>query len=86
MQELGPYALGLAGERVDPVAIQAGIVEMGNRAGLLACGSIEAAIAVLRVAGGHAGVDAALGDPEIAALVRFSVSEDHALLRGLLDG
>lgn len=85
LQDLGPYALGIAGERFDPAAISAGLVEMGNRAGLLACGSIEAAMEMLRLTGGHADVKTALDAPDVAALARFAVSEDHAVLRGMLD-
>lgn len=85
-QELRPFALGLAGARLDHRAVLAGIMGAGSRAGLLAAGSVAAAVRVMAQIAGHPDLRAAAGDPSIAELIRFSVSEEHALLRGMLGG
>ncbi|WP_428265391.1 hypothetical protein, partial [Haliangium sp.] len=84
VQELLPVALGVMGAGLDPAALRAGLLETGDRVGLLACGSVAAAARWLGRVHGHDGVAAALGDPEVAALVRFAVGPDHAALRGLM--
>jgi hypothetical protein len=82
VQELHAFALGVTGDRMDPAALWAGIIEVGNRGGLLASGSIDAAIHVLHPSGGD--LASALAEPEIAALVRFAISDEHAQLRAML--
>jgi Flp pilus assembly protein TadD len=84
VQELRAFALGVTGDYLDPAKLWAGIVEVGNRGGLLASGSIEAAIHVLDPRRGERDLAAALADPEIAALVRFAISNEHAQLRAML--
>jgi hypothetical protein len=92
VQELRVLALGVMGQNFNPEALWAGIIEVGNRGGLLACGSIEAAIHVLRqsagTAEGMAGVklESVLAEPGIAPLVHFAISNEHALLRATLGG
>ncbi|HWN70457.1 MAG TPA: hypothetical protein VNM90_22610, partial [Haliangium sp.] len=86
VQELRVLALGLMGQDFDPAALWTGIMEVGNRGGLLACGSVEAAVNVLRRSAGltEDGFQAALAEPGIAALVRFAISNEHAMLRATL--
>lgn len=84
IQQLRPFAIGIAGPDFDHEALWRGIVEVGNRAGLLACGSVQAAMALLTATKGLAGVVDGFTDAEIGALVRFAVSEDHASVRGQL--
>jgi hypothetical protein len=86
LQELGPYALSLATPDFDHREIWAAIRDAGNRAGLLACGSAEAAVTALSRAGGYGDVHAAMQADEIARLIRFAVSEDHVRLwAGLME-
>ena len=82
VQELHAFALGVTGDRMDPAALWAGIIEVGNRGGLLASGSIDAAIHVLHPGGGD--LASALTEPEISTLVRFAISDEHAQLRAML--
>lgn len=83
VQELGPYALGVMHD-FNGDALWRGIVGAANRAGLLACGSVRAAVEVLAGAGGYPDLSRATTDPTIADLLRFSVSEDHVALRSAL--
>jgi hypothetical protein len=85
-QELRPFAHGLAGARLDHHAVLAGILSGGNRAGLLASGSLASAVRILAQVAGHPDLRAAAADPAIAEVIRFAVSEEHALLRGMLGG
>ena len=85
-QELAPYAMGIAGYDFDYRAVWTGIIAGGNRAGLLAAGSVHASlVAVLRL-GGYRDIHQGVGDPFVVDLLRFAVSEDHAALRGQLGG
>ncbi|HUS66305.1 MAG TPA: hypothetical protein VMZ28_17255 [Kofleriaceae bacterium] len=85
-QELAPYAMGIASHDFDYRAVWTGIIAGGNRAGLLAAGSVHAAlVAVLRL-GGYRDIHQGVGDPFVVDLLRFAVSEDHAALRGQLGG
>jgi hypothetical protein len=86
MQDLAPYALGIAGVDFDHRAIWTAIVEAGNRAGLMAAGSVTAALTVTARVGGYRDIHQAAADPFAASLLRFSVSEDHAHLRASLTG
>ncbi|ACY16400.1 tetratricopeptide repeat protein [Haliangium ochraceum] len=80
VQELHAVALGMMGEKLEPAALRAGILELGDRAGLLACGSIATATSVLEPGGDASELSAALERPAVAALVRYAVSDDHAAL------
>ena len=85
VQELAPFGLEIAGAAFDHRAVWAGIIEGGNRAGILAAGSATAALgAVLRL-GGYRDIHQGMHDPFVLALLRFAVSEDHAALRAQLD-
>ena len=86
LQELRPFALGVAGTKFNHKHIWAGILHAGNRAGLLASGSIGAALTVLCKVYGHEGLAAAVKNPAVMELVHFAVSEDHSSLRGTLGG
>jgi tetratricopeptide (TPR) repeat protein len=84
VQELAPFGLEIAGSAFDHRAMWAGIVEGGNRAGLLASGSAAASLgAVLRL-GGYRDIHQGVRDPLVIGLLRFAVSEDHAALRAQL--
>ena len=82
IQQLRPFAINIAGPDFNHEALYRGILEAGNRAGLLACGSIKSAVAILSTLAGLGSVDEGFFDPDISTLVRFSVSEDHATLCG----
>jgi hypothetical protein len=85
LQELAPFAIDIAGAGFDHRAVWAGIIDGGNRAGLLAAGSAAAAIgAVLRL-GGYRNIHQGVRDPFVIGLMQFAVSEDHASLRAQLD-
>jgi hypothetical protein len=86
LQELRPFALGVAGAGFNHKHIWAGILHAGNRAGLLAAGSAAAAIEVLCKVYGHADLTAAIKNPALVELIQFAVSEDHATLCGQLGG
>jgi hypothetical protein len=86
LQELRPFALGVAGTKFNHKHIWAGILHAGNRAGLLASGSVGSALKVLCKVYGHKDLAAAVKNPAVMELVHFSVSEDHASLRGTLGG
>jgi hypothetical protein len=80
LQELGPFALGLASSDFDHKAIWAALLEAGNRAGLLCAGDASAAVSALMRQKELGSAKAALQDAEIVDLVRFACSEDHAAL------
>jgi hypothetical protein len=59
----------------------------GNRAGLIASGSVMAGVNVLLRAGHHKGAGdlaAARGDAQIEELLRFAVSNEHCEIRAVL--
>jgi hypothetical protein len=82
LQELAPYAIECASPMFDHMRIYGGIQHTGNRAGLVAAGSLVTAISAL----GHPDVRDLEQDPSLAELARFAVSDDHVLLRQILDG
>jgi hypothetical protein len=88
VQELAPFGLDIAGAgagtEFDHRALWAGILEGGNRAGLLAAGSAGAALDALLRMGGYRDVHQGVNDAFVAGLLRFAVSEDHASLRAQL--
>ena len=84
LQELGPFALGIAGQTFDYRAIWTGVIEGGNRAGLLAAGSPAPALASVLRLGGYRDIHQGIHDPLVTGLLRFAVSEDHAALRAQL--
>ena len=63
-----------------------GVHHTGNRAGLVAAGSVIAGLEVLLLLGNHADLDAARGDPFVSELVRFAVSDEHCEIRRALAG
>ncbi len=73
--ELLPFALECAAPELDYRAIAGLMVEAGNRAGLIAAGTVDAALAAVRRVGDEA---------QARALVAFAVSEDVAELRRLV--
>ena len=86
VQELKLLAFDMAGTRLDYQGLQAGIQAAGDRAGLLACGSMRAALSVLCGMRGHSDLArAAAEDERIADLIKFAIGEDHVALRGSLD-
>jgi hypothetical protein len=84
LQELGPFAMGLATRDFDHKAIWQGLIDAGNRAGLLCAGDAQAAVRGLMRYKGLNSIGEALQDCEIANLVRFACSEDHAKLYAAL--
>ena len=86
VQEVAPYAVGVAGQRLDPREAIAGIEAAGNRAGLLACGSIRAALSALAALGGRPRDASPGADPATAGLMRFAVSEDFTQVAAALAG
>ena len=83
LQNLSPYATAVAGFGFDPVKIWTGIAQAGNRAGLLAAGSVSASLSVAMKIAGKEDLKAAIADPVLGDLIRFSVSDDHARLRAM---
>ncbi|HEY3359894.1 MAG TPA: hypothetical protein VGQ83_41975 [Polyangia bacterium] len=87
-QELMPFALECAGT-IDWDALVIDIVHVGNRAGLLLCGSVAAALTTLRRAAGHTDLAATpesfaracRGNRQIEELLRFAVSNEYLELR-----
>lgn len=84
--ELKLFVLNVASSKSDHRQVWQGIRAGGNRAGLLAGGSVAAAIRMLSQEAGYADLASAARDPMIGDLIRFSVSEEHAVLRGKLGG
>jgi tetratricopeptide (TPR) repeat protein len=88
-QELMPFVLECSGGNLPLRDLHASIIYSANRAALIACGSLEAAVVVLHraagrgVLGGPADQRAAMlrGNSEIEELLCFSVSEDCLQLR-----
>lgn len=80
LNELRPYAAGLATGDFDHQAIWQALTDAGNRAGLLCAGSVAAGIKALMRRDGITSVSEAMKSQEISALARFAVSEDHSLL------
>jgi hypothetical protein len=78
LQELAPFALSLATSDFDHRAIWQALVDAGNRAGLLCSGDVRAAVSALMRYKGLSDPAAAMQDVEIANLVRFACSEEHA--------
>jgi Tfp pilus assembly protein PilF len=84
LQELRPYAVALAGLDFDHRKTWLGIQAAGNHAGLLAAGSLGAALPLVAMAQGHPDLRTAAQDPLVVDLIRFAVSDDHAELRGMM--
>ena len=80
VQELAPFAVGVAGSGFDYERAWAGIEEAGNRAGLLASGSARAAVAATLTMGGYKDIRSAVRDLAIVHLLRFAISEDYTVL------
>jgi cellulose synthase operon protein C len=83
--ELRPFAVGVAGAQFNHKRIWSGNVQGGHRAGLLASGSPKAAVQLLSHRAGYSDLARAATDPQIAELMRFAVSDDHAQLRAQLE-
>ena len=84
LSELGPYAMECASLDFDHQRIWQAIQHTGDRAGLLCAGSVQAAIQAAMQLAGLADLNAASADPGVQELMRFSVSEDHVIVRHLL--
>ena len=88
-QELMPFALECSGQSVDLRSLGAAVIHSANRAGLLACGSILAAVSCLGKtrgqvvpARGQGDLAAVLrGNVEVEELLRFSVSDAYFAAR-----
>ncbi len=80
LQELQPYALGLATSDFDHRKIWYGLTEACNRAGLVCAGDGSAAIAGLMRSKGLSNLKTAVEDAEIAGLIRFACSAEHSRL------
>ncbi len=80
LEELKPYALGLATSDFDTRVIWQALAGACNRAGLVCAGDGNSAIAGLMRLKGYKTLQNALQDPEIASLVRFACSDGHARL------
>jgi len=86
--ELMPFALECSGAAVDLRSLGVASLHSANRAGLLACGSVQGAITCLGKVHGQfvqqhgADLSAALrGNPEVEELLRYSVSEEYFAVR-----
>jgi hypothetical protein len=82
--EINGFAAEISGQDFDHGALWRGVQHTGNRAGLIASGSILAGVNVLLRAGQHAGVAAARGDVQIEEIIRFAVSNEHCEVRAAL--
>ncbi|MCC6747299.1 MAG: hypothetical protein IT371_06545 [Deltaproteobacteria bacterium] len=89
-QELMPFALECSGGgAVDLRALGGAVIHSANRAGLLACRSVHAALSALRKAAGkideprdpETRIAAMRENQEIEELLRFAVSDEHFELR-----
>ena len=85
IDEIRPLAMEVSGTKFDQQEIWQGIQDAANRAGLVACASVAMASDVLSVAYGHADLLHSAGDPQIASLMRFSVSDAYGALRTVSD-
>jgi cellulose synthase operon protein C len=81
MNELRPFALAIDPASFDDRAMAAGVRAAAYRAGLVASGSLGAAV---RVLAGRAGAEplAILDSFEMRDLIAFALGEDHAQLAG----
>ncbi len=84
LQELQPYALGLATSDFDNRVIWQALAGACNRAGLICAGDGNSAITGLMRLKGYGTLQKALKDPEIASLARFACSDGHARLWGAM--
>lgn len=80
LQELQPYALGLATSDFDHRVIWQGMTDACNRAGLLCAGDGSAAISALMRCKGFSDLRKGIQDPEIASLLRFACSSENGRL------
>jgi len=90
-QEAGPFALECVGDlRIIPVELPDRVLDLADRVGLLACGSLKSAlVALCRIAGRAAattmsGEDLlaqAQDEPRSAEILRFFVSAAHISVR-----
>lgn len=80
LQELAPYALGLASPGFDHRVIYGGLRDAGNRAGLLCAGEVTASIRALMRIKQIDSLALAMQDSEIRSLVSFACSEQYAAL------
>jgi hypothetical protein len=94
--EINSFAAEIAGHAFDRHALWLGVQHTGNRAGLIASGSVVASVNVLLRAAGHtpapptgttaANFAAGRGDVQIEELLRFAVSNEHCEIRAALAG
>ncbi|HKA91092.1 MAG TPA: hypothetical protein VKE22_25695, partial [Haliangiales bacterium] len=82
--ELVAYMAEITGVDFDHRALSLGVAHTGNRAGLVATGSVAAGLAILLPMGSHTDLRAAYRDPQIEELFRFSVSNEHCELKANL--
>ncbi|MBW2731152.1 MAG: hypothetical protein JRH20_02100 [Deltaproteobacteria bacterium] len=88
-QELMPFALECSGEAEAIGGLGPAVIHSANRAGLLACRSVEGAINALRKAAGQGEsprtkeqrTSMLLDNPEAEELMRFAISDAHFELR-----
>ena len=81
--ELIAYTAEISGVDFDHRSLWLGVQHTGNRAGLLATGSVASALAVLLPFLGHADLRGAYRDPQVEELFRFAVSNEHCELRSV---
>jgi hypothetical protein len=82
--EIVRFATEISGHALDHHALWLGVQHTGNRAGLIAAGSVRASLDVLLRAGGHRDLRAARGDALVEELMRFAVSNEHCEVRAAL--
>ncbi len=82
--EIVRFASEIAGQGFDHRALWLGVQHTGNRAGLIASGSVLAGIDILARGSGHEDLGHARQDPQIAELIRFSVGDEHCEIRAAL--
>ncbi len=83
MSELRPYALGIHAAAFDHRALARDLEMASHRAGLLAAGGAAAPLRLLLARAGAPDLAAGMNHHEVAELVRFAISEDHAAMVAL---
>jgi hypothetical protein len=82
--EIVRFAAEISGLGIDHHGLWLGTQHTGNRAGLIASGSVMAGIRVLCRLAGHRDLAAARGDAQVEELMRFAVSNEHCEVRAAL--
>jgi hypothetical protein len=84
--EIVRFASEIAGTRFDHRVLWYAVQHTGNRAGLIAAGSVIAGVDILARTQGQSDLSGARQDAQISELIRFSVGDEHCEIRAALGG